>query len=62
MLLSGGTIDAGGDLVNSVLILFGSVVLLIGLLVVRRWKVGKLTGFVMLAAYVAYVIYEIMKL
>lgn len=62
MMLSGGTINAGGDLVSSVLILFGSVVLLIGLLVVRRWKVGKLTGFVLLAAYVAYVIHEIMKL
>jgi len=62
MLLSGGTIDAGGDLVNSVLILFGSVVLLIGLLAVRRWKVGKFTGFVLVAAYLAYVIYEIMKL
>lgn len=62
MLLSGGTVDAGGDLVGSVLILFGSVVLLIGLLWIRRWKVGKLTGFVLVAAYVAYVVYEIMKL
>ncbi|WP_162304392.1 calcium/sodium antiporter [Maribellus luteus] len=62
MSLSGGTVDAGGDIVTSVLILFGSVVLLIGLLLVRRWKVGKLTGFILVAAYVAYVIYEIMKL
>ncbi|MFV0590479.1 MAG: calcium/sodium antiporter [Draconibacterium sp.] len=62
MLISGGTIDAGGDMLNSVLILFGSVVLLIGLLMVRRWKVGKFTGFVLVAAYVAYVVHEIMKL
>ena len=62
MSLSGGTVDAGGDIVTSVLILFGSVVLLIGLLLIRRWKVGKPTGFILVAAYVAYVIYEIMKL
>ncbi len=62
MLLSGGTIDAGGDLITSVIILFGSVILLIGLLLTRRWKIGRFTGAVLVAAYVAYLVYEITKL
>ncbi|MEN8117432.1 MAG: calcium/sodium antiporter [Bacteroidota bacterium] len=60
--LSGGSIHAGGDLMSSTLILSGSVVLLIILLVAMRWKVGKFTGAVLLAAYIFYVVYEILKL
>ncbi|WP_372648219.1 calcium/sodium antiporter [Draconibacterium sp.] len=62
MLISGGTIEAGGNLLGSSLILSGSVLLLIVLLLVQRWKVGKLTGVVLLLAYLAYVLYEILKL
>ena len=62
MLISGGTIEAGGNLLGSSLILSGSVVLLIVLLLVQRWKVGKLTGILLLVAYLAYVVYEILKL
>jgi len=62
MSISGGVIDAGGDLMSSTLILSGSVLLLIILLVTLRWKVGKFAGIVLLAAYIFYVTYEIIKL
>jgi len=62
MSISGGVIDAGGDLMSSTLVLSGSVVLLIILLVTLRWKVGKFAGIVLLAAYIFYVTYEIIKL
>lgn len=62
MSLSGGTIHAGGDLMSSTLILSGSVLLLILLLVTLKWKVGKFTGIVLLAAYLFYVVNEILKL
>ena len=62
MSLSGEKIQAGGDLMSSTLILSASVLLLILLLVVMKWRVGKFTGFLLLAAYVFYVLHEILKL
>ncbi len=62
MSLSGGVIQAGGDLMSSTFILSGSVILLIILLVSLKWRIGKFTGFVLLAAYVFYVANEILKL
>ena len=62
MSLSGGAIKAGGDLMSSTLILSASVLLLVILLVSMKWRVGKFTGFVLLAAYIFYVINEVLKL
>jgi K+-dependent Na+/Ca+ exchanger-like protein len=62
MLLSGEVIEAGGSLISSVLILFGSVVFLIALVVIPRWKVGKLTGILLIGAYILYVIFEILRM
>jgi K+-dependent Na+/Ca+ exchanger-like protein len=62
MLSSGKIIEAGGNLIRSVIILFGSVLLLVVLLVLRRWQVGKPTGIILILVYVAYVIYEIIKM
>ncbi len=62
MFMSGETIEAGGNLIRSVIILFGSVVLLVVLLLARKWNVGKPTGLVLILVYVAYVIYEILKM
>lgn len=62
MLISGGTIEAGGNLFSSSLILSGSVLLLIVLLLLQRWKVGKLTGVVLLLTYIFYVVFEIIRL
>lgn len=61
--ISGGTVDAGqGDLLNSVIILFASVILLFILLLVSKWKVGKLTGIILLCLYIFYVVHEIIIL
>lgn len=62
MLFTPETIQAGGNLIRSVIILFGSVVLLVVLLLARRWNVGKPTGIILILVYVAYVIYEILKM
>lgn len=62
MLISGKEISAGGDLTVSSIILFISVILLTILLVASRWKVGKLTGVLLLALYVFYVAREIIIL
>ena len=62
MVISGGIIDAGGDLMSSTVILSGSVILLILILVTQRWRIGKFAGIVLLATYVLYVAYEIIKL
>lgn len=61
--ISGGTVDAGqGDLISSVIILFASVILLFVLLLVSKWKIGKLTGVILLALYLFYVAREIIIL
>ncbi|WP_319479562.1 calcium/sodium antiporter [uncultured Draconibacterium sp.] len=62
MIFSGGVIESGGDIFSSTLILSGSVLLLILLLLFMKWKVGKLTGVVLVGAYVLYVLNEILKL
>ena len=61
--ISGGAVDAAhGDLISSVVILFASVVLLFILLVSSKWKVGKLTGIILLSLYIFYVVREIIIL
>jgi len=62
MLLGTDTIEAGGNLIRSVIILFGSLVLLVLLLIFRRWNVGKPTGIILIVVYIAYVVYEIIKM
>lgn len=62
MLIEGSSIDAGGNIIRSVIILFGSLLLLVFLLLIRKWKVGKPTGILLIVTYIAYVIYEIVKM
>lgn len=62
MSMSGGVIQAGGDLLSSTIILSGSVLLLIILLAAMKWRVGKVTGMILLAAYAFYVLNEVLKL
>uniref|UniRef100_UPI003217AFC4 calcium/sodium antiporter n=1 Tax=uncultured Draconibacterium sp. TaxID=1573823 RepID=UPI003217AFC4 len=62
MSMSGEAISTGGNLVSSALILAASVVLLVLLLLVKKWKVGKLTGGILIATYIFYVLNEILKL
>ncbi len=62
MLISGGSINAGGDLMGSTIILSLSVVLLILLQLFSKWKIGKLTGIILIGTYIIYLIYEIATL
>ena len=63
MLIHGGSIDAGGsNLSMSAIILFASVILLFILLLVSKWKMGKITGFLLVGLYVFYVVREIIML
>jgi K+-dependent Na+/Ca+ exchanger-like protein len=55
-------ITSGGNLAFSSVILFGSVILLILLLLIRRWKVGKPVGVILIGLYVIYVIIEIIRI
>lgn len=62
MLISGGNISAGGNIMGSTILLALSVVLLVLLLLFSRWKIGKVTGVILVTAYIIYVSYEIIKL
>ena len=62
LLISGGTINAGGDLMSATIILSISVVILALLLLFSKWKIGKFTGFILIGAYIFYMIYEIVTL
>ena len=62
MSFSGGTIEAGGNLTKSSVILFASVIILAILLLTSRWKVGKRTGIFLLLLYIGYLAYEILNL
>ena len=59
MLISGGSINAGGDLLSSTIILSISVILLALLLLFSKWKIGKFTGVILIGTYIVYLIYEI---
>jgi K+-dependent Na+/Ca+ exchanger-like protein len=60
MVLSGESVPTGGDITLSAIILFASVVLLLLLLIVSKWRVGKLTGFILIGIYLFYVVREIL--
>ena len=63
MLIHGVSVDAGGrNLQESALILFASVILLFVLLLISKWKMGKISGFFLVALYVFYVVREIIML
>jgi len=61
MLIEGATVEAGGNIIHSVIILFGSLLLLVFLLLIKRWKVGKPTGIILIVVYIAYIVYEIFQ-
>ncbi len=62
MLINGGTIAAGnGSLTYSVILLNGSVILLLALLLLSRWFLGKRIGWFLILLYTVYLISEIVK-
>lgn len=63
MLIHNREIDSGNNnLINSAIILFASVVLLFLLLLLRKWKIGKFSGFILLGLYLFYIVREIILL
>ncbi|NQU86598.1 MAG: sodium:calcium antiporter, partial [Mariniphaga sp.] len=54
-------IDAG-DLLSSSKILFYSVILIVIMLVISKWKIGKISGAILLSLYLYYIIHEIVML
>jgi K+-dependent Na+/Ca+ exchanger-like protein len=61
MVITGTPIDARAqDLFISSLILFGSVLLIIGILALRRWKLDYRSGLFFILVYAGYLIWEIL--
>ncbi len=50
------------NLISSSFILFASVVVLIVMLVVSKWKIGKISGLILLGLYLFYIVREIVLL
>lgn len=44
---------------ESIVLLFASVILILGILIFNKWQLKKPVGYVLVGAYVAYVIYQI---
>ena len=60
MLVNESSIDAGGgDLLSASVILFASVILLVVLLLIGKWRMGKISGFTLVVLYVFYILREI---
>ena len=58
LLIHGGDIEVGTEnLTSSVILLFATVVSILFLLILRRWKIGRLSGIILVGAYIAYAIY-----
>lgn len=47
------------NLISSVLLLFATVISLTGMLLFRKWRLGKFAGWALLALYAAYIVYII---
>ncbi|MCF8331771.1 MAG: calcium/sodium antiporter [Bacteroidales bacterium] len=48
------------SIATSVILLFGSVIITFSLMLLRRWVIKKPTGIILLALYVAYLVWEIL--
>ncbi len=52
----------GNNLITSVLLLFGSVVVVFLLIAMKRWKINKLTGGILIAVYIGYLLWQVLSL
>lgn len=50
------------NLLSSVMLLFGSVVVVLVILAIRKWKIRKQTGILLILIYLAYLVYQFMQL
>jgi Ca2+/Na+ antiporter len=63
ILIKGGDLDMNvGNLEDSVLFLLASIVAMVGVFLIARWKVGKIVGFLFVGLYVAYIAYAVTHL
>ena len=63
LLFNGGNIKVSNDNLDaSIILLFATVVAILFLLIIRKWKIGRNSGLVLIFLYVGYVIYELSKL
>ncbi len=63
ILIKGGDLDMNvGNLENSVLFLLASIIAMVGIFIIARWKVGKLVGFLFIGLYIAYLGYAVISL
>jgi K+-dependent Na+/Ca+ exchanger-like protein len=53
---------SANNLLTSSVILFSSVVLLFGMLIISKWRMGKISGLLLLALYLFYIIREMVLL
>lgn len=59
---SGGAISVASENLNSsIILLFATVVSILFLLIVRKWKIGRYSGFILIALYIAYVLWAIFQ-
>ncbi len=62
LLINGGNIKVSNEnLISSILLLLATVIAIVVLLIIRKWKIGNRSGFLLIALYVAYVIYIILQ-
>ena len=63
ILINGGNIEVSNEnLSSSIILLFATVVAIIALLVIRKWRIGSRSGFLLIALYIAYVIYIVFQI
>lgn len=49
------------NLYNSIILLFATVIVIMFLFIIRRWKVGKYSGYFLIALYIIYLTWVIIK-
>jgi len=49
------------NLNSSILLLFATVIAILFLLIIRRWKIGKYSGLFLITLYIAYVVWAIIQ-
>ena len=62
LLLKGKNIIVGNnDLNTSVIFLFATIVVVLGLLIIKKWKIGKSSGLIMILLYLSYLVWVIFQ-
>ena len=61
--ISGGAVQVHtGNITDSIKILFGSLLLVVILLLITKWKLGIKMGMFLFLVYIGYLVWEILRL